>query len=206
MGPTCPSWLWTGALSLGVLAGCASTRLDAQWADPQRGASPLHGARVMVACEAYDDVLARLCLDRLNDEIVARGATPVPAPATANPAPGRPLGPEQYLAAARRAGARAVFTTYVTPAASSVSQGMSIGLGGFGVGGGGFGAGGGVTVPVGGGRLSIGYSASSRVTDTASGRLLWTAKATSPPSGDVGRQLSELTKAVFSAADKAELF
>ena len=72
MGTTRPSWLWAGALSLGMLAGCASTRLDAQWADPQRGASPLHGARVMVACEAYDDVVARLCLDRLNDEIVAR--------------------------------------------------------------------------------------------------------------------------------------
>ena len=54
-----PSWrlgmsMATAALSL---AGCASTSLDAQWSDPQMGANPLRGAKVLVACEAYEMVI-----------------------------------------------------------------------------------------------------------------------------------------------------
>ena len=37
-----------------LLASCASTRLDAQWSDQQLTPGSLRGARVMVACEAYD--------------------------------------------------------------------------------------------------------------------------------------------------------
>jgi hypothetical protein len=137
---------------------------------------------------------------------VARGATPVMAPDTTNPAPGRPLGDDQYLGAARNAGARAVLTSYITPAATSVSPGLSIGLGGFGFGSGGVSAGVGVSAPIGGGQVSTGYSSNSRLTDVASGKLLWTAKATAPASNDLNAQLVELTRAVFSAADKARLF
>jgi len=36
--------------------------------------------------------------------------------------------------------------------------------------------------------------------------VLWTAKASAPPSGDVNTQLNELTKVVFGAADSAKLF
>ena len=54
--------------------------------------------------------------------------------------------------------------------------------------------------------MTTGYTSNSRLTDAASGRLLWTAKATAPPSSDVKTQLDELTKAVFEAADKANLF
>lgn len=192
--------------ALGVLAGCASTRLDAQWADPQRGAHPLRGARVLIACEAYEQVLKRLCQDQLAAEVVARGATPVVGPDTTNPAPGRPLGDEQYLGAARSAGARAMLTSVLTPAAAHVNPGLSVGIGGMRIGSGGFGAGVGVSLPVGGTQMHTGYSSNIRVTDVASGRLLWTAKATAPPSSDINAQLSELNKAVFGAADKANLF
>jgi hypothetical protein len=188
-----------------ALAGCASTHLDAQWSDPQ-AANSLHGARVMVACEAYDLVIKQICQDQLAAELVARGATPVIAPDTRNPAPGRPLGAEQYLAAARSAGAKAVLTSYIAPSSASAGPGLMLGIGSFSVGSGGFGAGVGVSAPIGDGQTRTGYSANSRVTDATSGRLLWTARATSPPSNDLQAQLAELTKAVFGAADKAQLF
>lgn len=192
--------------ALAMLGGCASTRLDAQWADPQRSAHPLRGARVLIACEAYEQVLQRLCLDQLSAEVVARGATPVIGPDTTNPSPGRPLGDQQYLGAARSAGARAMLTSVLTPAAVNVNPGLSVGIGGMRIGSGGFGAGVGVSLPVGGTQMHTGYSSNTRVTDVASGRLMWTAKATAPPSSDINAQLSELNKAVFGAADKANLF
>jgi hypothetical protein len=61
-------------------------------------------------------------------------------------------------------------------------------------------------VPVGGQRTNTGYAINSRVTEVASGKLLWTAKASASPSSDVSAQLSELHKVVFGAADKAQLF
>jgi len=192
--------------TLALVAGCASTQLDAQWVDPQLAPNALRGARVVVACEAYELVVKRICQDQLAAEVVARGGRPIVAPDTSNPAPGRPLGDDQYLSIARNAGARAVLTSYVTPSATAASPGMSIGIGGFGVGSGGFGGGIGVSAPIGGGQVSTGYAVNSRVTDAASGRLMWTAKATSPPSPDLHAQMAELTKAVFGAADKARLF
>jgi len=188
-----------------LMGGCASTQIDAQWVDPQLSASLLRGGRVLVACEAYEIVIKQICQDQLAAEVVARGATPVIAPDTANPAPGRPLGADQYLGAARNAGARAVLTTYISPAATTVSPGFSIGVGGFGVGNHSFG-GVGVSAPIGGGHVATGHTSNSRLTDADSGKLLWTAKATAPPSSDVKTQLWELTKAVFEAADKANLF
>jgi hypothetical protein len=188
------------------LAGCASTQLDAQWSDPQMGASPLRGAKVLIACEAYEMVIKRICLDQLSAEVVARGGTPVLAPDTTNPAPGRPLGDDQYLPAARTAGARAVLASYITPSATAVNPGITLGIGGFGFGGGGVSTGVGVSAPIGGGGVSTGYAANTRITDAASGKLMWTARATSPPSKDIQTQLGELTRAVFEAADKAHVF
>jgi hypothetical protein len=193
-----------------LAAGCASTRLDAQWADPQATPGSLHGARVMVACEAHDMVIKRICQDRMAAEITARGGTPVAAPDTSNQAPGRPLGAEQYLPAARGAHAKAVLTHFVTEADVSVNPppSVSIGIGGFGFGGGGGGisTGVGVTAPVGGARTNVGYAITSSLLDTSSGRVLLTAKASAPPSGDVNAQLNELTKVVFGAVDNAKLF
>jgi hypothetical protein len=54
--------------------------------------------------------------------------------------------------------------------------------------------------------VNSGYSANGRVTDAASGRLLWTARATTPPSSNVTTQLSELAATVLVAADKAGMF
>ncbi len=93
----------------------------------------------------------------------------------------------------------------VAVAANDVSPGFSIGIGGFGFGRGSA-VGASVAAPIGGGRVTTGYSANARVTDVASGKLVWTARATTPPSSDVGAQVTELSKTVVGAADKAGLF
>ncbi len=193
-------------IALAALAGCASTRLDAQWSDPQLGASPLRGARVMVVCEAYDLAVKRICQDQMAAEVVARGGTAVPGPDEGSGAPVRPLNNDQYLGAAREANAKAVLTHSITPGDVSVGggSGVSVGIGGFGVGGGRGSAGGvgvGVSVPVGGYQTTTGYAMNSRVTDVGSGKLLWTAKASASPSSDFSAQLSVLHKVVFDAAD-----
>jgi len=188
-----------------VLAGCASTQLDAQWVDPQHAATSLRGARVLVACEAAEAVVKRICQDRLAAEVTAHGGTAVIA-AQSSLDPGRPAGDEPYVSAARAAGARAVFATTVAPSSASMSPGFSVGLGGFGMGSGRFGGGIGVSAPIGGGQVTSGYSANARITSVESGRLMWTAKASSPPSGDINGQLAELAKTVVGAAGKAGLF
>ena len=193
------------ASALALLAGCASTpQLDAQWSDASLGANFLRGARVLVACDAYELVVRQICQDKLAGEVVARGATPVFL------APGYPVATDraidaQLLPAAREAGAKAVMVMTVAVAVQDVSQPFQIGIGGFGFGSSGS-AGIGVSAPVGGGRVTSGYSANGRLTDVPTGRLVWTAKATAPPSSDINAQMSELSKLVLGAADKAGLF
>jgi hypothetical protein len=197
---------WAVGAAAVLLAGCASTKLDAQWSDPQLGGRPLlHGAKVLVACEAYEPVVKRLCEDDAASEIVARGGTAVPAPANATSTPGRPVSDADLLGAARAVGATAIWSTTVSSAqqAQSSGTGVSVGLGG---GGGHVGGGIGISLPIGQGANSVGYSASTRLMDVGSGKLAWTAMASSPPSSEVPQQLNELSKTLFSAADKAGLF
>ncbi len=185
------------ALTAALLAGCAGPTLDAQWRDPQLTANYLRGARVLVACEAAEVVLQRICEDQLSLGLKARGAVPVVGAAPAD------------AAAARSAGAKAVFNIGVNAASRAVSPGFQIGfgLGSFGSNvGGGVGGGVGVSAPVGGGKVTSGYAANGRITDAASTRLMWSARAAAAPSSDVNAQLADLTKAVLDAADKAGLF
>lgn len=187
-------------------AGCATTRLDAQWADPQARAQPLRGSKVLVSCEAYEPVVKRLCQERLAAQLTAAGAQPVLAPDSPTATPGRPVSDEQLLATARLAGARAVLSTTMTIAAASApGSGVSVGLGGFG-GGRHVGGGIGVTLPIGGGQTHESYSANSKLVDAGSGKLLWTAKATTPASSDVAGQVEELSRTVFGSAQKSGLF
>ena len=193
------------AAAVAVSAGCATgPQLDAQWTDPSAGQNLLRGARVLVACDAYELVIRQICQDQLASEVVARGATPVFVPPSTPIATDRSVD-AQLLPAAREAGAKAMMVMTVAVAVQDVSPGFSIGIGGFG-----FGrhsaAGVGVSAPIGGGRVTSGYSANGRVTDVSSGRLVWTAKATSAPSGDVNAQMAELSRAMLGAAEKSGLF
>jgi len=193
------------ALAAALAAGCASTpQLDAQWSDASVGPGLLRGARVLVACDAAELVVRQICQDRLAGEVSARGATPVFVPPETPIATDRSLD-AQLLPAARESGATAVMVMTVAVAVHDVSAPFSVGIGGFGFGSGGS-VGVGVSAPVGGGRVSAGYSANGRVTDVPSGRLVWTAKATSPPSSDVNAQMADLSRIVLGAADKAGLF
>ncbi|MEO5880834.1 MAG: hypothetical protein ABIQ06_00320 [Caldimonas sp.] len=190
-----------------VAAGCStSPQLAAQWTDPQLGAQSgfLRGSRVLVACDVADLTVRQLCQDRVAGELAARGATPVfPGPDTAI-ATDRSID-GQLLAAARSANAKAVMVLTLTPAVTDVSPGFSVGIGGFG-----FGrssaVGVGVAAPIGGGRVIIGYAANGRVTDVGTGRLVWSASASTAPSSEIDNQLGELSKTVFGAADKSGLF
>ncbi|MEO7057498.1 MAG: hypothetical protein ABI281_01505 [Caldimonas sp.] len=188
----------------GLVAGCASPQVDAQWRDPALSGSFLRGARVLVACDAFEVVIRQICQDHLASEVTARGATPVFVPPGVPIAPDRPVD-AQLLPVARAAGAKAMMVMTVAVAVSDVSPGFSIGIGGFGFGRSG-GVGLGADVPLGGGRVTSGYSANGRVTDVSNGRLVWTAKATSPARSDVNAQMSGLSKAVLGAADQAGLF
>jgi hypothetical protein len=187
------------------LAGCATTRIDAQWRNIDMPANYLRGATVLVSCETGEEVLRHICEDEISADLAARGVHPVlAAPGTvAVMQPG--VSDMQYLPAARDNGAKAVFSVTVGLNSQRVSEGLTIGVGGFG-----FGrnvAGGvGVSAPIGGGEVSSGYAANGRVTDVASGRLMWTARASTPPSSDVNAQLTDLSKSVLDAAGTSGLF
>lgn len=188
-----------------AFAGCASTVVDTQWRNVELPPGYLRGATVMVSCETGDEMLRRICEEQVSADLSARGAMPVfAAPGTvAAIQPG--IADAQYLPAARGSGAKAVFSVTVGASSTSVSPGMMLSIGGFGFGrhsGGGVG----VSAPVGGGQVSNGYSANGRVTDVASGRLMWSARASTPPSSDVNAQLADLSKSVLDAAGKAGLF
>lgn len=188
-----------------LFGGCATTQVDAQWRSVELPASYLRGATVLVACETPEVVLQRICEDRVSADLAARGARPLlAAPGTGGAAqPGVP--DLQYLPTARSNGAKAVLSVTVGLNSQSVSQGLSIGIGGFG-----FGrssAGGvGVSAPIGGGQVSQGYAANGRITDTSSGRLMWTARASAPPSNDINQQFTELSRSMLDAAAGAGLF
>jgi hypothetical protein len=189
-----------------LLAGCASTRLDAQWTDPQAGAMAMRGGRVLVACEAYEPVVKRLCQEQMAARLQSAGAQPVLAPESPQSTPGRPVGDDQLLATARANNARGVLLTTMTIAGSAApSSGMSVGLGGFG-GGRHVGGGIGVSLPIGGVQSQDAYSANSKLVDVGSGRMIWSAKATTPTSTDVKQQVSDLARTVFESAQKAGLF
>ena len=196
---------FAGVTALALLGGCASTALDAQWADAQLPPQLLRGAKVMVVCEAQDVAIQRLCRDRVVAGLAQRGAVPVLLPENINVPIAQAAIDPKVLQAAGDAGAKAVFSVVVGVSARTVSPGMSINLGGFGFGSNG-GGGIGVSAPIGGGQVNSGYSANGRVTEVASGRLLWTVRATAPPSSNVTSQLSELSATVLAAADKAGMF
>ena len=188
-------------------AGCASSpQLAAQWTDPQLGLQSafLRGSRVLVACDVADLTVRQLCQDQVAAEITARGATPLfPGPDTLI-ATDRSID-GQLLAAARSADAKALMVLTLTPAVTDVSPGFSIGIGGVGYRGSSS-VGVGVAAPVGGGRVIMGYAANGRITDVGTGRLVWSASASTAPSSELEVQLGELSKTVFGAADKSGMF
>lgn len=191
-------------------AGCATRNVDAEWIDPQFTGHSLAGAKIFVACTAHDLAVRRVCADQMAAQVSELGATPVLAPDAVDSGGAAPP-TSAFLAAARDAGTAAILRATISPDIAAVPPGpsFSIGVGGFSTGrrsGGGVGVG--VGVPLGGesGPVQTGYSANGALTDVATGRLMWTAKATTPPSSDVNQQIATLAKVVMEAARKAGVF
>lgn len=191
-----------------AFAGCASTRIDTQWSDPAFAGRSLQGQRVLVACDAADIAIRRACQQQLEAEVTAQGASVVTGPEMAHPSPGRQAAATHLLPAARQSRATAVLAATVVPDSFSVDPGPTIGVGVGGFGGGrvGWGGGVGVSVPIGEAQRQTGYAASATLTDTESGRLMWSARASAPASRDAESQTSELARAVVKAARDAGLF
>ena len=192
-----------------LLAGCATTAMDAQWRDPQAVPLSMQGKKVLVVCRGLDLTLERICEDRLAADAQAIGVTVVraelPAAATADPAA---IG-DALLQAARAAGADAVLaTTLSRQAGAAPSSGGSFGIGIGGASGGWgsrTGAGIGITLPIGGaGGAALG--ASTNLADTANGRLLWSGRARSPRASSEAEQVPELTRVIAEALRGAALF
>jgi len=184
------------------IAGCASTRLDAQWSDPQFQGRSLRGAKVLVVCNANEPVVRRICQEKLAAQVAASGATPILGPEDVAAGPS-----DKTLAAARGAGATAVFGSTIGPEAVVVGAGPTFGVGIGGVSGGGVGGGVGISFPFGGGpQVDTGYAANVVVTDVATGQLMWTSKVTTSSYQSLDTQISELVKTAVEGAQKAGLF
>lgn len=196
-------------LGLLSLSGCASTQLGAQYVDPQFPQQALRGATILVVCEAPEPAIKLICENQISSQLTQLGARPLTDSTLVNPTPGHEPPPGHYLPAAQAAGARAAFITTLTPdywQASPMSS-FSIGIGGWGgsggyYGGSGVGGGVGVTMPVGGAQGAPGLAAIGSIIDVASGRVMWTAKATTSAS----TQVAEVTKALAEAARQTGLF
>jgi hypothetical protein len=199
-------------LGLGVLllAGCASTQLGAQYVDPQTPRQALRGAAVLVVCEAPEAATRLICESETSAELSRLGARPLTDPRLDGLMTGREPAPEQYLPAAKAAGAAAVFATSLRADHwwPSPASAVSVGIGAWGGSGGfsGGSAGVGVSVPVGGTQAAPRLAASSMLVDVASGRVVWSASATSTRSGDASGQIGELVRTLTAAVREAGLF
>jgi hypothetical protein len=196
-----------------LLTGCASTQMGAQYVDPQTPPQILHGAVVLVVCEGPEPALQLICESQAVGQLTRLGAKPLTDPKRVSLMSGRELTTEYYLPAARAAGALAVFSTTLKPDTwrPNPMSSFSIGIGGWGgsggyYGGSGVGGGVGVTMPVGGAQGATGLAATGTLVDVASGRVMWSAGATTSRAADATTQIAELTRALTESMRQAGLF
>lgn len=194
------------ASALLALSACASTQIDAQWANPDYAGRSLRGSLVLVACEAQDATLQRICEDQVAAQISAMGGSARTSYSLDASARGAPAGTDPNVAAARQLGARAIVrTTLTTGAVVAAPAGPSIGIG-VGGGGGRVGGFGGISFPIGGTAVSNAYASETVVIDPASGAIMWSARASAPASQDASGQVAELAKTAAGAMKQAGLF
>jgi hypothetical protein len=196
-------------LGVVLVAGCATTRVNVEWADPEFKGRTLRGEKVLVVCDAPDVALQRVCQDQIAARLRAAGAVPVIS-ANAGLTAGPPPANDATLVAARGAGAKAIFGATLGPEVTVVSPGPSVGIGvgGWGGSGGGsvFGSSVGIGFPIGGGQASTGYGANMVLTDAATVKLMWSSKVTTPASSNLNAQMGELARVGVESAQKAGLF
>jgi len=193
-----------------VLAGCATTQMNAQWRDPAFDATALKRGRMLVVCRVPDEALRRNCEDQWVTLLLAQGITPVRSYSI----PGFPWtsgdGSPELRAAVATSGVGAYASmsvvagdlTVVNPPAQ-----VGVGVSGGGHRGGGFSVGGiGISFPIGGATATHSLGASTALVDAASGRLVWSGSASTPASSDPVVQVASLTQVTVEAMRKAGLF
>jgi hypothetical protein len=192
-----------------LLAACATTQMEAQWRDPQLAAKAMQGKTVLVVCRGLDVTLERICEDRLANDAQAIGVK-VARAEVARDSSAEPASPtELLLKAARAVRADAVLATsleranaYVATSGGSIGIGVGGSSGGYGSRSGG---GIGISLPI-GGTAGPSIAASTSLTDAASGRLLWSARARSPGTPSEAEQVGELSRVTTEALKAAGLF
>lgn len=194
------------ALLAAALAGCASKPLDAEWKNPQ-APQPTRPARLLVACDAMEAVVARLCAEEARRALEARGVAVIAA--EPDTSAGSSTTRDTALAAeARRVGATGVWVATLRPDAldNARTGGISIGLGGFSFGGHG-GIGVGVSAPLElGGRSPPRYAGDVRLVDPAGATLRWTARAGSRSSGDATAQIQSIVERLVEGGVQAGVY
>jgi hypothetical protein len=193
-----------GICAVLLVAACATTQMEAQWRDPQLAPQSLQGKTVLVVCRGLDLTLERICEDKMTADVQAIGVKVTRSDAHLPPAAENAL-----LDAAKVAGAEVVLATTLVPAGfDAAPTGGSVG---FGVGGssGSYGSrsggGIGISLPI-GGASGPGIGASTNLTETASGKLLWSSRARSPKTSNEAEQINELSRVTVEALKGAGLF
>jgi hypothetical protein len=194
-----------------MLAGCASTQMNAQWRDTAFAPGSLKGQRVLVVCRAADEAMRRGCEDQWAGQLAAQGIAPVRSYTIAGFPWASGDTADEMKAAARASGAAALASMSLAPGEFAVvnpGPQVGIGIGGSSGGsrGGGFSFGGfGISFPIGGATATQGLGATSSLVDVASGRLVWSGSASTSASSDVGSQVGALTQVTIEAMRKAGL-
>lgn len=199
------------AACAGMLSGCATTQINSQWKDPHYVGSLAKGSRILVACQARDTTLRRICEDHWVVEMGAQGMNVIRSYSLPGIAPDGAASPDAIRAAARASGAGTVVSMQLAPSDVSVvnpgpQMGVGIGGGSGGYHGGGFSFGGlGVSFPVGGATVTQGMTSSTTLVDLASGTTIWSGNASTASDVDATAQVSALTKVTVEAMKKAGL-
>jgi hypothetical protein len=188
-----------------LLGACATTQMDAQWSNPDFKGRSLKGQTVLVACQAREFTLQRVCEDQMSAQLTQAGARVIRLPAND---PSASATNDALLAAAKRGGAVALARTSLNssvPVVTNSGPQIGIGVGGVGGGGGGRygGVGGGISFPIGGAQATEAFAAETTITDVANGVLVWSGRASTPTGSDTTTQLSDLARVTGEALLKA---
>ena len=202
-------------LALGLtamLAGCATTQMNAEWRDPTFAAGSLKGWRLLVVCRAPDETMRRVCEDQWASRLGAQGVSPVLSYSIPGFPWASPDTSDEMKSAARSSGVAALISMSLnTSGVAMVNPGPQVGVGigggsGGGYRGGGFSFGGiGISLPIGGATTTQGLGATSSLLDAASGSLVWSGSASTPATGDLRAQVGDLARVTIEALRKAGL-
>lgn len=195
------------SIALAVVAGCASSVIEGQWADASFANRSLLKSRVLVSCRAPDLSLARICEDNLASGLRDAGVTVLRTPEPIDAAGGVPA----VLSAAKALSADSAVISAVSIAANnpygtSSPWGYPGGdlYGGLGMGRG-VAQGAMLGFPLGGVQVATAFSAATTVFEVGNGQELWSVRVPLTGSDDAKIQVARLSGASIDAMRRAGL-